>query len=73
MKKLQSNFISLLLVAALNFLFVFSIKPNHYPDNDNLKLKLMKGHPELDFTTQNFLVNQYNNINQDNLENSLFI
>lgn len=68
MKKNQSNYIFLFLVFALNISFVFAFNPNHYPDNNNLILKLITFHPELHLTPQNFLVVLYNFIRCNFLE-----
>lgn len=68
MKKNQSNYIFLFLVFALNIFFVFALNPNHYPDNNNLILKLITFNSELHLTPQNFLVVSYNFIRCNFLE-----
>ena len=60
MIKNQFNYIHVILFLALSVFFIISILPEHYPDNDNLVFSLIHGHPELEYTLQNFFLEAYN-------------
>ena len=60
MKQDEFNYFYLIIFFILCLFFMTSILPEHYPDNENLRQKLISNHHELKYSIQNIFVKSLN-------------